>query len=365
MKAAHTRHEIEPGVVQGEFSTPMADGRARCELCPRFCTLAEGQRGFCFVRQGKGGGVVLNSYGRSTGFCVDPIEKKPLNHFLPGTSVLSFGTAGCNLGCKFCQNWSISKSKETALLSDIAYPDAIARSAKSAGVRSVAYTYNDPVIFHEYVQDTAAACHEVGIANVVVSAGYVSEKARPAFFKNIDAANIDLKAFTQQFYRKLCLADLAPVLDTLKFLKHETDVWFEITTLLIPGENDSEREVAELSEWIVENLGPDVPLHFSAYHPDFRFRSAQRTPQQTLTESRKRALDAGIRHVYTGNTHDPAGQSTYCSGCGEMLIGRDRYSLSKWRISEGKCMGCSEKVAGVFDEQPGTWGRRRAPLRII
>ncbi len=360
------RVEIEPGVVRGEYHTRLADGRVRCDVCPRGCTLRDGQRAFCFVRAARGGEVVLTSYGRSSGFCVDPIEKKPLNHFFPGSSVLSFGTAGCNLGCRFCQNWDISKAREYDRLSSSAYPDDIAAAAKRAGCTSVAFTYNDPVIFLEYAVDAAEACHERGIRTVAVTAGYITPEARPRFFGAMDAANVDLKAFTERFYEKLCFAALEPVKETLVYLARETDVWLEVTTLLIPGENDSEDEVARLSDWMVSALGPDVPLHFTAFHPDFKVLDRPPTPAATLRRAREQALAAGLRYVYMGNVHDPAGQSTRCPGCGEVVIGRDGYDIEAWRLDDsGRCAACGGAVAGRFAGRPGTWGTRRMPVRIV
>ncbi|MED5463381.1 MAG: AmmeMemoRadiSam system radical SAM enzyme [Myxococcota bacterium] len=364
MKA--TRQELAPGVVQGEFHTSLESGKLRCDVCPRYCTLKEGQRGFCFVREAREGEVVLTAYGRSTGFCVDPIEKKPLNHFFPGTPVMSFGTAGCNLGCRFCQNWDISKAREVEKLSSRAYPEDIAQAALDHGCKSVAFTYNDPVIFLEYAVDTAQACREQDIQSVAVTAGYIGEKARERFYGNIDALNVDLKGFTEDFYHKLCFAHLDPVLDTLRWLKHETNVWFEVTTLLIPGENDSEKEVAELCNWMVDNLGPDVPLHFSAFHPDFKMLDKPRTPAHTLQRARSQGLKAGLNYVYTGNVHDSHGGSTYCPGCSKLLIERDWYQLGEWGLSdEGHCLGCGTKIPGRFDGTPGGWGRQRRPINIL
>jgi pyruvate formate lyase activating enzyme len=317
------------------------------------------------VRQNSGGGVVLTTYGRSSGFCVDPIEKKPLNHFFPGSAVLSFGTAGCNLACKFCQNWSISKSRETDTLADAASPDAIARAAASTGCRSVAYTYNDPVIFLEYAVDVAAACRELGIKNVAVTAGEICTEPRQEFFQAMEAANVDLKAFTDRFYKKLCGGQLAPVLETLEYLVKETDVWVEITTLLIPDENDSESEIDEMTGWVVENLGPDVPMHFTAFHPDFKLKDRPPTPPKTLSRARKIALANGVRHAYTGNVVDPSGGSTYCHSCGELVIARDWYRLGSWKLDgEGRCQACGTQCAGHFDGPPGDWGARRMPVRI-
>jgi pyruvate formate lyase activating enzyme len=354
-----------PEVVPGRHWHALEDGRIQCDICPRACKLGEGQRGLCFVRARKGGEVVLTTYGRSSGFCIDPVEKKPLNHFLPGTPILSFGTAGCNLTCKFCQNWDISKSREVDRLNDRATPQTIAAAAARLGCRSVAFTYNDPVIFHEYAIDVADACREHGIKTVAVTAGYVSPEARAEFYRHMDAANVDLKAFTEEFYRKVCTAELGAVLETLVYLKRETDVWFEITTLLIPGENDSEAEIEAETQWIAENLGPDVPLHFSAFHPDWKMLDKTPTPPVTLTRARAIALKNGLRYVYTGNVHDPAGSSTYCHGCGALLIERDWYELGRWNLNaDGSCRNCGTACAGVFEEKPGTWGRQRQPVRL-
>jgi len=267
-------HELHPG----RHWQMLEDGRVQCDICPRECKLREGQRGMCFVRARHDDSIVLTTYGRSSGFCIDPIEKKPLNHFLPGTPVLSFGTAGCNLACKFCQNWSISKSREMDILTDAASPEQLADTCVKLGCRSAAFTYNDPVVFHEYAIDIAKACRERGIKTVAVTAGYHSPQARAEFYQHMDAANVDLKAFTQDFYHNICAGELAAVLDTLRYLKLETEVWLEITTLLIPGENDSDDEVDALSKWIFNELGADVPLHFSAFHPDFRMLNKSRTP---------------------------------------------------------------------------------------
>lgn len=341
------------------------DDRLVCELCPRFCALKPGQRGLCFVRKREGQRIVLDTYNRSSGFCIDPIEKKPLNHFLPGTPVLSFGTAGCNLACKFCQNHEISKSREVASLSDYATPEMIADAADRAGAASVAYTYNDPVIFHEYAVDIAQACREKGIRSVAVTAGYITPEPREEFFANMDAANIDLKAFTEEFYWKLTASHLAPVLETIEYAVKETGSWVELTTLLIPGCNDSDAELTEMSEWVVGKLGPDVPLHFSAFHPDYRMSDVPPTPQATLLRAQEIARAAGVRHVYVGNTHHGEGQSSYCSGCGELVIGRDWYQLLQWNLTdEGQCRNCSTVLPGVFEGTPGDWGRKRKPLRV-
>jgi len=343
----------------------MPDGRVRCDVCPRECKLNEGQRGLCFVRAAESGEIVLATWGRSSGFCVDPIEKKPLNHFLPGTPVLSFGTAGCNLSCAFCQNHDMSKSREMDTLADRATPETIAEAARRLGCRSVAFTYNDPVIFYEYAIDVAEACHAVGVKTVAVTAGYMSPAPRAEFYRHIDAANVDLKAFTEEFYFKITKSHLAPVLETLEYLKHETNTWFEITTLLIPGENDSAKEVEALSRWVVDKLGPDVPLHFSAFHPDFRMLDKPHTPHATLAMARRIAMEQGLRYAYIGNVHDTGRASTFCHLCGSLLIERDWYALLSWNLdAAGVCRFCGAACAGVFDGPPGNWGQKRLPVRL-
>jgi pyruvate formate lyase activating enzyme len=343
----------------------LEDGRIQCDLCPRDCRLHEGQRGACFVRAMEGGRMVLTTYGRSSGFCVDPIEKKPLNHFYPGSSILSFGTAGCNLACKFCQNWDISKSKDMDKLADQASPQAIARTALEYGCRSVAFTYNDPVIFAEYAMDVADACHEHGIQTVAVTAGYMHAEPRREFYAKLDAANVDLKAFTDEFYFKLTGAHLQPVLDTLVYLKHETRVWFEITTLLIPGRNDSDAEIRAECQWIMKELGPDVPVHFTAFHPDYKMEDVPPTPPATLTRARHIALEAGLHYVYTGNVHDLDGGTTPCPACQMPLIARDWYHITSYRLTpEGRCPDCGTAIAGRFEAFEGQFGRHRIPVAI-
>ncbi|BCJ26831.1 AmmeMemoRadiSam system radical SAM enzyme [Actinocatenispora sera] len=355
----------DPFTVATDYWHQLPDGRIQCDVCPRACKLHEGQRGLCFVRGRVDDQIVLASYGRSSGFCVDPIEKKPLNHFLPGTPVLSFGTAGCNLACRFCQNWDISKSREIDTLTSAAGPEALARAAEQLGCRSIAFTYNDPTIFLEYAMDVADACRDRGIKAVAVSAGYINETARRDLYAHMDAANIDLKAFSERFYRKVTFGKLDNVLDTLDHLR-ETDVWFEVTTLLIPGQNDSDDEIARQCDWFAEHLGPDVPLHFTAFHPDFKMRDIPRTPPATLRRARRIARERGLHHVYTGNVHDADGQTTYCPSCGEPVIVRDWYVLGDYRLTDdGHCVHCGASIAGVFDGPPGDWGSRRQPVRLV
>jgi pyruvate formate lyase activating enzyme len=349
----------------GRYWHMLADGRMQCDLCPRDCRLHEGQRGACFVRQRVSDRMVLTTYGRSSGFCIDPVEKKPLNHFYPGSSILSFGTAGCNLACKFCQNWDISKSREMDTLADEASPEAIARAAADRGCKSVAFTYNDPVIFAEYAMDVADACRARGIQTVAVTAGYMHDVPRREFYAKMDAANVDLKAFTDEFYVKLCGARLQPVLDTLAYLKQETDVWFEITTLLIPGKNDSSEEILAECRWIMRELGPDVPLHFTAFHPDYKLTDLPPTPAATLSRAREIGLGEGLHYVYTGNVHDSVGGTTYCPACREPLIVRDWYRIAQHHVgSDGRCPHCAQAIAGRFDAFGSQFGRRRIPIGI-
>ena len=369
MASAESDIETFPGAVPGRYWHRLDDGRIQCDVCPRFCKMRAGQRGLCFVRASDGEQVVLTTYGRSSGFCIDPIEKKPLNHFYPGTPILSFGTAGCNLTCKFCQNHDISKSREFDKLQSLATPAMIAEAAVQSGCKSVAYTYNDPVIFLEYAIDTAKECRKRGIKNVAVTAGYITPDARTEFFQHMDAANVDLKAFTPEFYKELCSADLERVKETLVYIKHETDCWLEITDLVIPGRNDSDAEIDAMTKWIVAELGPDVPVHFTAFHPDWKMMDVPPTPPETLVRAREIAMNNGIRYAYTGNVHDKDHQSTYCHNCGGILIGRDWYELSEFNVTTegnypGNCAACGAEIPGRFDGPAGTWGRKRQPLRI-
>ncbi len=352
--------------VATKYWHTLDDGRVQCDVCPRACKLRDGQKGVCFVRGRQGDGVVLSTYGRSSGFCVDPIEKKPLNHFLPGSSIFSFGTAGCNLACRFCQNWDISKSKEIDTLADEASPEAIARAAAELGCRSVAFTYNDPTIFLEYAIDVADACHDRGLNAVAVTAGYICPEPRAEFYSHLDAANVDLKGFTEDFYRHTCGSELGAVLDTLEYLHHETDVWFELTTLLIPGLNDSDAELDAMTTWVVEHLGPDVPMHFTAFHPDYRMLDRPPTPPETLRQARRIALGNGVRHAYTGNVRDGEGQSTYCHACGARVIERDWYTIGDYRLDDsGNCRACGTRIPGHFHGPAGGWGATRLPVRLV
>ncbi|TGD74811.1 AmmeMemoRadiSam system radical SAM enzyme [Mangrovimicrobium sediminis] len=353
---------MNDSIVTTRYWHRLEDGRLQCDLCPRHCHLQEGQRGLCYVRQRLDDEIKLVSYGRSSGFCIDPIEKKPLNHFLPGSSVLSFGTAGCNLACKFCQNWDMSKSREMDTLADAASPEQLALTAVQMNCASIAFTYNDPVIFLEYALDVAAACREQGVRSVAVTAGYIDPEPRAEFFAGVDAANVDLKAFTDSFYYKLCGAHLQPVLETLEYIRHETDTWLELTTLLIPGENDSEAELQAMTQWVVEHLGPDVPMHFTAFHPDWKMLEHRATPRETLARARRIAMANGVNYAYTGNVRDAHGGSTWCPGCGDRLIERDGYRIGEWGLdAAGACRTCRTPLPGRFDAAPGSaplWPQR-------
>jgi pyruvate formate lyase activating enzyme len=348
----------------GRYWNRTEDGRLQCYLCPRLCTLSAGQRGFCFVRQNIDDQMILTTYGRSSGFCLDPVEKKPLNHFLPGTSCLSFGTAGCNLGCKFCQNWDISKSKDFDRLSQEAPPREIAQAALRLDAKSIAFTYNDPVIFAEYAIDTAIECHKLGVKTIAVTAGYISPQARGEFYEHMDAANVDLKGFTEAFYHKITLSHLQPVLDTLIYLKKSTKVWFEITNLMIPGLNDSINETADMCQWIMDHLGPDVPLHFTAFHPDYKMQNTPSTSARALQTAREMALSKGLHYVYTGNVHDKTGSSTYCPTCKKLLIERDWFVLGDYNLKNNACEFCGQSIAGIFEAKPGHWGAKRVAVHI-
>jgi pyruvate formate lyase activating enzyme len=351
--------------MDGKWWHRLEDGRIQCDLCPRDCRLHEGQRGLCFVRKMENGRMVLTTYGRSSGFCIDPVEKKPLNHFYPGSSILSFGTAGCNLACKFCQNWDISKSREMDRLQDEARPEAIADAALRLGCKSVAFTYNDPVIFAEYAMDIADACHAKGVKTVAVTAGYIHAEPRRAFYEKMDAANVDLKGFTDEFYFKICGGRLQPVLDTLEYLVKETDVWTEITTLLIPGKNDSDEEIRAECRWIRSHLGLEVPLHFTAFHPDWKMTDVPHTPAATLERARTIALAEGLQYVYTGNVHDEAGGSTYCPSCARPVIARDWYDIRGYHLTEqGACRHCGTRLAGRLGKFGRPFGPRRIPVRL-
>lgn len=340
-------------VVPARYGVEEPPDRIRCVLCPRHCRLKPGQRGACLVRRNEGGRLVLASYGRVSGICVDPIEKKPLYHFLPGSEVLSFGAVGCHLACRFCQNWHLSAATDYSLLGAQARPEQIADEAVRSGCAGVAFTYNDPIPSIEFVVDVANACHAAGLKTVAVTNGYIGPEARAEFFGAMDAANVDLKAFTDEYYRRICAARLQPVLDTLQHIARAGRTWLEVTTLIIPGENDSEEELDGMTTWIANELGPDVPVHFSAFRPSYRMMHYSPTPARTLSEARRIALRNGLKYVYTGNVHDPEGATTMCPGCGHPLILREGFSARIVGMSSaGTCSRCGSPVAGVWAAAP-------------
>jgi pyruvate formate lyase activating enzyme len=353
------------GARPGGWWHESEDGsRLVCDLCPRGCVLRPGDRGFCFVRENRDGQIISTTYGRSTGFCIDPIEKKPLNQFYPGTAVLSFGTPGCNLGCTFCQNWTMSRSRNVEAACQAAAPEAIGAAAKEHGCQSVAFTYNDPTIWAEYAIDTARACHALGIKTVAVTSGYISDVAREAFYEVMDAANVDLKSFTDQFYREYCGGRLQPVLDTLRWLARHGRTWLEITNLVIPGANDAPDDIRRMCQWIHSELGPDVPLHFSAFHPDFKLTDRRATPPAVLQAAHDMARELGLNYVYTGNVFDPRRQHTYCPGCGLAVIRRNGYEVTAFELRDGRCLHCQAPLAGRFDQTAGAWQGNRLPIKI-
>ncbi|MCK4587518.1 MAG: AmmeMemoRadiSam system radical SAM enzyme [Gammaproteobacteria bacterium] len=347
MTTAQQSPQKSPTVVTARYWHRLDDGRLQCDLCPRFCKLHEDQQGLCFVRARQGEEIVLTTYGRSSGFCVDPIEKKPLNHFLPGTSVLSFGTAGCNLACKFCQNWDMSKSREMDTLADSAAPKTLARAAKELGCSSVAYTYNDPVIFLEYAVDVAKECRKLGIKNVAVTAGYICEEPRKEFFQDMDAANVDLKAFTEDFYQTVSFSALWPVLRTLKNI-HQAGKHLEIVNLVIPTFNDDLEEIRRMCRWILENLGDEVPLHFTRFSPAYQMTRLPSTPIETLEAALAVADAEGLQYVYIGNVPGHERNSTFCPGCGKRIIHRVHFSVLALDVDGDQCHFCGRRIPGVW-----------------
>lgn len=341
-------------------------GAVRCELCPRRCLIRPGKRGFCYIRAADetAGGIYLTSYGRSSGFCIDPIEKKPLNHFYPGSSVLTFGTAGCNLGCRYCQNWDISKARSWDRLAAKASPDQIVATAAAHQCKSIAFSYNDPIIFAEYAIDCARKAREQQIKTVAVTSAYISKAAREEFFSVMDAINVDLKSFREDFYQRLCLAHLQPILDNLIYIRQKTSAWLELTTLVIPGENDSLEELTELGRWVLNELGADTPLHLTAFHPDFKMTDHAPTSPAALKAAREELMALGLNYVYTGNIHDSVGSSTYCPNCKHRVIERDWYRLGESGLHHDRCIHCNHRIAGHFDQTLGDWGRRRLPIEM-
>jgi pyruvate formate lyase activating enzyme len=333
---------------EAQWWTPLEGGKVHCYLCPRDCKIGEGQTGFCFIRKNEGGKLVTLGYVRPAAVQVDPVEKKPLFHFYPGTRIFSMGTAGCNMGCFFCQNWDISKAKSDQVHSVDLTADDVCQNAMQYECPSLAFTYNEPSIWGEYVIDISKRAREVGLKTVMVTNGYINEQAFYDVYEHIDAANVDLKAFTENFYGKITLTHLKPVLDTLKRLKRDTNVWFEITNLMIPTLNDNPDEVKQLANWVLDNVGNSIPVHFTAFHPDFKLRNIHNTPPETLEMARDIALEQGLKFVYVGNVFSDSA-NTYCPSCNRLLIERNWHQIVKYRISADGSCACGTKVPGHFN----------------
>ena len=332
------------------YQNNLTNGNIQCAICPRKCSLKNGQKGFCHVRSNKDGNIVLDTYGYNTGLAIDPIEKKPLYQFYPTSGILSFGTLGCNMGCKFCQNWQTTKNKSNCKGGNKNSPEEIVQIAKNYNCKSVAFTYNDPIIFFEYALDTARLCHENGIKTVAVTSGFINPEPCKEFFGLMDAANIDLKGFSEEFYAKNCMAKLQPVLDTIKYVSNETDCHVELTTLLIEGKNDSDEMLKSECEWIMQNIGDCVPLHFSAFFPNYKMRNIQSTDFSTLVRAYNIAKSYGIKYVYTGNLSNIQSSSTYCKNCGKPIIIRNGYQLLEYNLNHGgSCKFCGTICDGRFE----------------
>jgi pyruvate formate lyase activating enzyme len=320
--------------------------KVQCELCPTECVLEDYQAGGCRVRINKGGILYSLVYGKPCAVAVDPIEKKPFLHFLPATTAFSIATAGCVLGCKFCQNWQISQAKPEETDYKDLMPDEVVRQAIFYNCRSITYTYTEPAVFYEYMYDTARIAKNFSLKNTMHSCGYINEKPLKELTKYLDAADVDLKAFTEDFYNRICGGRLKPVLEALVLLKKQ-GVWLEITNLVIPTLNDDMKKINEMCRWIAGNLGTDVPLHFSRFFPYYKLKDLPPTPVETLTDARKTAMDAGLKYVYIGNMRSEA-ENTYCPGCRKLLIERIGYNVKQNNIKNARCIFCGMVVSGVW-----------------
>jgi pyruvate formate lyase activating enzyme len=319
----------------------------RCQLCPKTCIISEGERGNCRVRENRGGKLYTMVYGNVCALNVDPIEKKPLYHFLPASRAFSIATAGCNLHCLYCQNWSISQYPPEETDNVDLLPEAVVSYAARYGSRSIAYTYSEPTVFFEYMLDTARQARQEGLRNVVISAGYINPEPLQLLCEAVDAIKIDLKGYNEAFYEEVCDATLQPVLESIKTI-HESGTHLEIVNLVVPTLNDDEEELRALSRWVVQELGPDVPLHFSRFHPLYKLTNLPSTPVESLERARNAAMEAGVKYAYIGNVPGHAGNHTYCSRCGEIVIGRVGYAIREFHIVDGACEFCGEPIAGVW-----------------
>ncbi len=328
----------------------LEDKAVRCTLCPRECVVADVERGYCGVRENRGGDYKTLVYGNLCSLNVDPIEKKPLFHYLPGTTALSIATAGCNIECKFCQNWEISQFRPEQVPSTIVPPENLVRIARARRIPTIAYTYSEPVVFYEYMHDTAAVGRKMGVGGVAISNGYICEPALRKLCEHLTAVKIDLKAFTETFYRDMCAGELAPVLHTLEVLT-DIGIHTEVVVLIVPTLNDSVKEVREMAAWLVSSMGPDVPVHFSRFHPTYRVKNLPPTPIKTLERARRAAMDAGLHYVYIGNVSFHEAESTYCPSCGKKVIARVGYRVDTSGLNEGACASCGRKIPGVWTQE--------------
>ena len=340
------RREDEPE-MEARYYEKLPNRKIKCTLCPRSCIIDDLERGYCGVRENRQGAYYTLVYGKPCTIHVDPIEKKPLFHFLPASSALSLATVGCNVFCKFCQNWEISQSRPEQVSAMRVSPDEMALRAIQQNCHVVAFTYSEPVVFAEYMYDVAAVAKKSEIRSVMISNGFIQKQPMRDLCTVLDGVKIDLKAFTERFYRELVSGELKPVLDTLVLLRQEK-IWFEIVYLVIPGENDDRNELASLSRWIRSELGEDVPLHFTRFYPQYRMTNLPPTPIKTLQEARNIALDAGVHYVYTGNVPGDKGENTYCPACGKLLIRRLGYTVVENNLKSSSCPACQKIIAGVW-----------------
>ncbi len=326
---------------------PIDSEKVQCALCPRRCVIPKDKRGFCRVRQNNAGKLYSLVYSKPVAVHIDPIEKKPLFHFLPATTAFSIATVGCNLACKFCQNWEISQASPEDLPSQIVTPEEIVRQAKSAGSQTVAYTYTEPTVFYEYMLDTMLIARASGVKNIIHSAGFINEEPLRNMCKYLDAANIDLKGFTEDFYANICSGHLDDILGSLKIL-HQEKIHVEVTNLVIPTLNDDRTQVKKMCLWIKDNLGADVPLHFSRFSPMYKLNNIMPTPVSTLEDVRNIAMESGLKYVYIGNVPGHSGETTFCPKCRQPLIVRIGYNVTEYNLENGLCKYCKERIDGVW-----------------
>ena len=342
-----TQPSLPPYAHEAMYYQQIGEGLVQCQLCPNRCTLPEGSRSQCRVRENRGGKLYTLAYGNPCAVHNDPIEKKPFNHFLPGTLAFSIATAGCNLHCLYCQNWTISQKRPEEVDSISLPPEDVVKYALKAGSRSIAYTYSEPNIFYEYMLDTAKAARPKGLRNVVISNGYINPDPLRELCHAVDAIRVDLKGFSEEFYQKVCFGSLAPVLESIKII-HQEGIWLEIVNLVVPTLNDDEGMLREMARWIVKNLGPDVPVHFSRFYPMYKLTKLPPTPVETLEKARAIAMEEGINYAYIGNVPGHPASHTYCPACGKAIIKRTGFEVTEYHIVDGKCEFCGHPIPGVW-----------------